>query len=403
MRRGAREGGRQDTTLLPGWGGVSRGPIGEEPRDEELCRLLDATSDGLVVVRNGAVAWANATMARIAGVAEPKDLLGRPLEEMFADTGHGVPDAELRGRRPCAVPRRGAEPMRVVVGRIEGGRTGAEMALAVQDVTTVYTLEEEVLHSGRALREANRRAATLRERLQRESEKLEELLTVVAHELRTPATVIAGYNRLLLSERVGTLNERQISFLEESQRSCQRLNTFIGNLLESAREASFVGPLEVAEAPVGPTIDAVVRMMRPLLTDHHLSMAVRVAAGTPRARFDPPRIEQVLTNLIGNAIKFAPEESCIEISAGGALFEGRSFVEVSVADPGPGVSAADRERIFEPYVRTGESRGAGGLGLGLAICKRIVEAHGGSIRIEDRPGGGSRFAFRLPAAGGPGA
>ena len=74
---------------------------------------------------------------------------------------------------------------------------------------------------------------------------------------------------------------------------------------------------------------------------------------------------------------------------------------MSVADDGPGISPDDRERIFEPYVRAGDESDAGGLGLGLAICKRLVEAHGGVIGVSERPGGGSRFAFTLPASGSP--
>ncbi len=78
---------------------------------------------------------------------------------------------------------------------------------------------------------------------------------------------------------------------------------------------------------------------------------------------------------------------------------GREFVELSVSDEGPGVAPEDRQRIFEPYVQAGDESHAGGLGLGLAICKRLVEAHGGTIGVRERPGGGSCFAFTLPGAG----
>jgi signal transduction histidine kinase len=100
-------------------------------------------------------------------------------------------------------------------------------------------------------------------------------------------------------------------------------------------------------------------------------------------------------NLLANAIKYARRGGRVRVascSADGAR------VEVRVEDDGPGVAPEDRERIFEPYVRAGEGRRAGGLGLGLAICKRIVEAHGGTIGVSDRPGGGSVFAFSLPTA-----
>jgi signal transduction histidine kinase len=112
------------------------------------------------------------------------------------------------------------------------------------------------------------------------------------------------------------------------------------------------------------------------------------------------RVEQVLTNLIENAIKHAPPGGVIEVASRRLppTHEGRPFVEVAVSDEGPGVSEADRERIFEAYVQACEQSRAGGLGLGLAVCKRLVEAHGGSIAVTERPGGGSRFVFTLPAA-----
>ncbi len=112
----------------------------------------------------------------------------------------------------------------------------------------------------------------------------------------------------------------------------------------------------------------------------------------------------MLTNLIGNAIKYAQPGGSIEISTRPVTYDAgggeRPGVEVAVADDGPGVLLSDRERIFEAYVRAGEGSRAGGLGLGLAICKRIVDAHGGRIRVTDRENApGARFSFTLPAAG----
>ena len=115
----------------------------------------------------------------------------------------------------------------------------------MRDVTDLHTLESEVLRSGRQLHDANREVVALRERLRVETAEREELLTVVSHELRTPITVIAGFNRLLLAGSVGPLTDEQTHFLEESQKSCQRLNDFVANLLEAARQGACVGPLEV--------------------------------------------------------------------------------------------------------------------------------------------------------------
>ncbi len=383
-----------------------QGPIADEPRDDELRMLLDATTDGLALVRAGRVLWANAALAGLAGALDAKDLVGARLEELFVDAGHGLPSGTGDGAIRCRLVRPGQEPRAVVVEPIRAAhaphaavRHGVfpSNALRVRDVTDLHTLETEVLRSGRQLHDANREVIALRERLRIETTEREEILTVVSHELRTPITVIAGFNRLMLAGSVGPLTEKQTHFLEESQKSCQRLNNFVANLLEAARQGACVGPLEVTESSVRPTIESVLELLAPLLREGHVTAVVAIDPTTPRARFDPPRIEQVLTNLIGNALRYAPHDSTIEVGARLATAAGRDFVEISIADAGPGVPARERARIFEPYVQV-EAQRAGGLGLGLAICKRIVEAHGGVIHVEESPDGGSRFVFRLPAA-----
>lgn len=417
MRRVARAGGSNHTLsrdepkapgAAPGRKTLVQDPIEDPPRDDELRRLLDATGDGFVLLRGGSVVWANAALVRMTGAGGVQDLVGLALEDLLADAGHGVPVTGSEGPLRCRLLRSGLDAHAVVVDSVpgtgrgvgsgSGGGTGTadELALRVRDVTDLHTLESEVLRTGRALHEANRALASLRERARSESAEREELLTVVSHELRTPCTVIQGYNRLLLSGRFGELSDKQRYFLEESQKSCQRLNTFIGNLLETARQGLAVGPLEVAEAPLAPLVESVARQLGPLIEEHRLRIELTLAPETPRARFDPPRVEQVLTNLIGNALKFAPAESAIEVTLRAVERGGRRFAEIAVLDAGPGVDARDGDRIFEPYVQAGDTRRAGGLGLGLAICRRIVEAHGGHIGVEPRTGGGSRFAFTLP-------
>ena len=119
------------------------------------------------------------------------------------------------------------------------------------------------------------------------------------------------------------------------------------------------------------------------------------------ARFDPLRLEQVLTNLVGNAVKYAPHGGCIEVRLRAFEKPGEwveRWAEVTVSDDGPGVPQAEWERVLEPYVRAQGPASAGGLGLGLAICRRLVDAHGGEISLGERPGGGCAVRFTLPCA-----
>ena len=368
--------------------------------DALVRHLAAAVSDGLARVEKGRIEWVNERLVEMSGLRPPSGLLGMDLTDAFVDTGSGRPDPAAPRAVECGL-RRPDGQMRTVICRpapLEPG-SAAEVWL-IQDVTHVRQVEQELLRSSQDLHGVNRELAVLRERLRSEQAEREELLTVVSHELRTPVTVIGGYNRLLLTEEVGPLTEEQRGFLEESTKSCERLNTFIGNLLEASREAKDGEVLEVCHASLAGAIHSVVELLRPLFEERDLRWHVDVAHDARRARFDPLRVEQILTNLVGNAIKYASCGGTIEIETRsrppGAPSE-RSFVEVRVSDDGPGVAVTDRERIFEPYVRVGDEARAGGLGLGLAICRRLVEAHGGTIASSNRPKGGACFSFTLPA------
>ena len=219
----------------------------------------------------------------------------------------------------------------------------------------------------------------------------------MSHELRTPITFINGYNRLLLREEVGPLTSEQRRFLEESTKGCQRLSAFVGNLLEASRETQGGEILELGTGAIVSVLEGVAELFQQMLAEHDVRLIVKGDTDLA-ARFDRLRIEQVLTNLVTNALKYTDGGSTIELSASvlSRAGGGAELIEIVVADDGPGVDPSNRERIFEPYVQVGEDSGAGGLGLGLAICRRLVEAHGGTISVDERPGGGARFAFTLP-------
>ncbi len=373
--------------------------------EDALRQLAAAVPDGVALVCDERIDWANDRLVEMAGRRSVAELAGRMLVDLFKDTGSGLPDAAEPRAVECGLQRPDGQ-MRTAICRPAWPREGAgPSAWIVEDATHVRILERELLRMSQNLHRASRETASLRDRLRSEHAEREELLNVVSHELRTPLTVIRGYNRLLLAEEVGPLNAEQRRFLGESTKSCQRLNAFIENLLEASRETSGDEILEIGHGCLGPVIEGVIGMLRPLLEENELSVDVALEAAIPPARFDRMRLEQVLTNLMSNAIKVAPRGSAIRVGA--RLLDAseseaaavRPLLEVAVSDEGPGVAPEDRERIFEPYVQAGEQSAAGGLGLGLAICRRLVHAHGGAIGVDERPGGGSRFAFTLPVAG----
>jgi signal transduction histidine kinase len=360
--------------------------------------LADTVSLGLLACRGGRVVWANPALARLARVAGPEALLGRGADALLADAGHGLPDwvwgetagAPEGGALECALLPDAGERRAVRLRALGAG------LWEVADVTELRALAREAHRLGAELLAAQRDLGELQARVEREAKERDELLSVVSHELQTPLTVIAGFTRLLLAEQVGPLNAEQRHFLSECARSCQRLSRFLRSLVEASGDVAASPALAPKEDALGPVIESVVELLRPLAQERGQRLDVAHAAEADRARFDPTRIEQVLLNLIGNALKYGRPGGRVQVVTRRFRAGGRAFVEVAVVDDGPGVPEPDRERIFEPYVRGHQVDGAG-LGLGLAICRRIVEAHGGGIGVSDAPGGGSAFAFTLPA------
>jgi len=361
-----------------------------------LERLAVTVTDGVAWVQGGSIAWANDRLVELAG--RGTGLVGAALEDLLLDLGEGLP-AEAAGAVPCRIRRPDGTSCAVRCRCAWRGADDGSSAYVIQDVARQDRLEQELLRAGRELAGLHRELEAQRDWLRGERAEREEMLTIVSHELRTPVTVIGGYNRLLLSEEAGPLTPEQRKFLEESGKSCQRLDAFIENWIEASRAGRGPEVLEVGRGPIAPVIHEVVAMFRPLLEERDLRLSCELAPTAAEARFDRVRLEQVLTNLIGNAVKFTPRGGTIEIATRPVATPDhdwvRSWVEISVTDDGLGIAAGDRERIFEPYVQLGE--GGDGLGLGLAICRRLVEAHGGSIRLEERVGRGCRFSFTLPA------
>lgn len=381
---------------------------------------FDALESAVVFCRGDVIVWANAAALAQLGFASLDAARGAQLAELLDDAGQGLPgqapseawlDCRLRTQR--AVPQtlrwrrlQIANPQIVLLDPSTPGSNGLlPPACDLQLWQVELQAEPQTLSAtNRALQDelqlAQREVQRLRQRLRQDAERREELLTVVSHELRTPVTVINGYNRLLLEGKVGPLNAEQVRFVSEITKSCQRISRFIGNLLEASRDASGEIVLDRREVSIADLSRSVLSFLQPLLDEQGLTATCRIEDAQAQAYCDAVRIEQVLMNLVGNAIQYTQRGGAIEIAASRFENAAAPWLEVAVVDNGPGVHPEDRERIFEPYTRVGESRHAGGLGLGLAICKRIVEAHGGTIRVEASETAGSRFCFTLPCTRG---
>ena len=243
-----------------------------------------------------------------------------------------------------------------------------------------------------------------RARLRRESLQIEllkrtdalraALLSSVSHDLRTPLSSIKAAASSLLQEDVQWDEEARRSFALAIEHEADRLNRLVGNLLDMSRiEGGALKP-EKEWYPVDELIHDVLDHMQPVLQGR--TVGTDLPEDLPPVELDYLQMDQVLTNLIENAVRYTPPESPIEVSA---QIDGEQMV-ISISDRGPGIPQADKERIFDKFYRVlSTQRNAAtvpGSGLGLAVSKGLVEAHGGHIWVEDRPGGGSIFRFTLP-------
>ena len=227
-----------------------------------------------------------------------------------------------------------------------------------------------------------------------EAEQLRNsLLSSVSHDLRTPLAVITGAASMLLEEKLDVSLRKDLT--DTVLIEAELLNRLVRNLLDMTRlEAGAVElkkewqPLEEA---VGAALERVDRIIGPRKIVTHLS------ADLPLVPYDSVLLQQVLVNLLENALKYTPPEAEIEVAARAVS---STEVEVEVADRGPGLPAGEETKIFGKFYRAEKGRG-GGVGLGLTICKGIVDAHGGRIWAENRPGGGASFRFTLPIEGTP--
>lgn len=219
------------------------------------------------------------------------------------------------------------------------------------------------------------------------------LLSSVSHDLRTPLAAITGAASSLLTENppldAGVRRELTQGIYDEAN----RLNTLVRNLLDITRLESGAVQVNKAWQPIEEVIGAALNRCEPQLVGREVT--VDLPPDLPLVPLDEVLIEQVLINLLENAIKYSPARSPISLSA--VVTE--PGVVVEVADRGPGIVPGDETRIFEKFYRA--QSGSGGVGLGLAICRAIAEAHGGRIEVENRSEGGAAFRFLLPIVGEP--
>jgi two-component system sensor histidine kinase KdpD len=236
-----------------------------------------------------------------------------------------------------------------------------------------------------------------------ESERLRNsLLAAISHDLRTPLTSIVGFASLLAGQAGSGAAAQQPwrEIAEAIHEEALRMTSLVTNLLDMARLQDGSMRLNLQWSSIEEVIGSALAGARRLLAGR--AVATRVPPGFPLLRLDPVLVERMLANLLENALKYTPEHSPLEIDVAMVQADGRRYARVEVLDQGPGLPAGMAARLFDKFTRGEKESSKPGIGLGLAICSAIVQAHGGRIGAADRSGAGGRaagacFWFMLPA------
>jgi two-component system sensor histidine kinase KdpD len=302
----------------------------------------------------------------------------------------GMGTDTLAGARALYLPLLGS---RGTIG-VLGVRPAQPRRLLVPE--QLHLLETFASQAALALERVALSEEAQRAQIQAETERMRSsLLSSVSHDLRTPLAVITGATSSLV-EGASTLDTvTRVELAQTAYDEANRLNRLVGNLLDMTKLES--GALRVRKEwqPLEEVVGAALTRLDDRLRSRPVTTGLPVDAAL--VPLDSVLIEQVLINLLENALKYTPPGSPIEIIASSAP----DSVTVTVADRGPGIPPGDERRIFDKFYRAHSEGDGGGVGLGLTICRGIVEAHGGRIWAENRPGGGAAFHFTLPVEGTP--
>lgn len=358
-----------------------------EASEDRFRSLAETAKDGILLLdEQGRLTYVNPAGQRLFGL-RPTDIQGRFLAQHLGPDASS-PEAML-GTRECIVHRR------------DGTSFAAELSLArtEREGTVAYTgVLRDITERKRS--EAASKESTAREaefnRLREMNEFKTQFLNMAAHELNTPLTPLRLQLHLLKEEQMGALNERQTKAVALLDRNVTRLSGLVGELLEVARLQS--GRLRMVVTPVA--IDQVVDEVMDSFSEAARRVGVNLSyAGQQNlnVQADRNRVVQVLFNLVSNAIKFTPGGGSITVQAS----DHGTYVEISVADTGLGMNPDQLAKLFQPFTQVHDPMKVtvSGTGLGLYICKALLEAQGGSIQVKSSgPGQGSTFTFTLPTA-----
>lgn len=318
-----------------------------------------------------------------AAEALPEPLTPAGLADIVASRNLAILAVPSRGRTLTAVPLRVSKGLQgVLVFALDDATTlTAQVRELLETMASVVAVALERIHYADLARATGVRMA---------SESLRNtILSALSHDLRTPLTALVGMADTVAEGRTAHPGDQQAMIVAIRDQALT-INRLVSNLLEMARLQSGEITLNKAWQPVEEVVGASLQQMRLQLAQHPVK--VEIMPALPPLEFDAVLMERALCNLLENAAKYSPPESEITLSA----TQAGNWLEISVCDRGPGLPTAEQAELFGLFRRGQRESNIPGVGLGLAIVRNIVEAHGGSVDATDRSGGGACFSLRLP-------
>ena len=268
----------------------------------------------------------------------------------------------------------------------------------VQDITDERRRLEELSTLNTELTRLNASLLSAKHAAEEANRAKSAFLSAVSHELRTPLNAVIGFSTLLLSGTPGELNKEQQRQLEHIKRAGEQQLRLVSELLEVTQSEAGRPPLEVVDISLAEQLESILEEHRARADERGLVLEPLQCPPTLRVLADPVRLRQVVSHLLSNALKFTDQGHVrFEVTCAGDL------ARVVVEDTGIGIEPAQVAQLFAPFgqVHSAGGRTYGGAGMGLAVCRQVIEAMGGTIGVDSTPGVGSRFWFTLRSVTAP--